>query len=91
VAAHLVAPGRDVAPLAALGQVSAGDHAPRDGGKRREALVDHVYALVFGGQLFEAAQALASWHHEFGSATIGEVVLDFVELLCALLCLLRSD
>lgn len=86
VAAHCVAAAWNVAPLAAVGHISARDHAARNGGQRREALVHYVDALVPRGQLLEAAQTLAPGRHVLGPAAVGEVVINRVEVFQLGLC-----
>lgn len=81
MAAHCFTLARYVPLLTAIGYISTRHHATRDRGQRRVALVDDVDTLVPRGQLLEAAQSLASWNNVLGSTTVGEVVVDVVEVL----------
>lgn len=96
VAAHRIAAARDVPFCATIGHVPAGHHAARDRRQLREALVHYVDALVSRGQLLEAAQALAPGQHVLGPATVGEIVVDRIELLepawiCWVVCVCKWE
>lgn len=87
-----MAPGRYVALVTAVGQVSAADHAAGDRGQLRVALVHDIDALVARGQLLKGAQSLATDANELVPTALGEVVVEPAEMLRArLLCSSGGD